>query len=121
MAPIPSPAGLQPLAGRTVQQPRHRGAREQKAGGAGELLAAVRLRRRTRPLAGAEDMLAGKSVLSVGDFEDFAASGGMIEFTRMGPRIGVKINIESVTAAHLQVEDRLLKAGQRRRPAEHPP
>jgi len=53
--------------------------------------------------------LEGKSVLTVGDFQDFALSGGMIEFTRTANRIGVVINTEPMAAANLQVEDRLLK------------
>jgi hypothetical protein len=53
--------------------------------------------------------LAGKAVLTVSDFGDFTAAGGMIEFTRDDDRIGVRINVDAVAAAHLTVEDRLLK------------
>jgi hypothetical protein len=53
--------------------------------------------------------LRARSVLTVSDFEGFAESGGMIEFTKIDNRIGAKINMAAVTAAHLQVEDRLLK------------
>ena len=53
--------------------------------------------------------LNGKDVLTVSDFDGFTGAGGMIEFTRTDNRIGVKINIASVNAAHLKVEDRLLK------------
>lgn len=52
--------------------------------------------------------LAGKDVLTVSDFDGFAQSGGMIEFTRVDQRIGVKINIDAVAAAHLTVQSRLL-------------
>ncbi len=54
-------------------------------------------------------VLAGKNVLTVSDFEGFAESGGMIEFTRNDNRIGVKINVDAVTAAHLMVQSRLLR------------
>ncbi|HEY4265342.1 MAG TPA: YfiR family protein [Micropepsaceae bacterium] len=53
--------------------------------------------------------LAGKSVLTVSDFEGFALSGGMIEFTRIANRISVTINTEPIGSAKLQVEDRLLR------------
>jgi hypothetical protein len=53
--------------------------------------------------------LAGKDVLTVSDFGGFAESGGMIEFTRVDNRIGVKINVDAVTAAHLAVQGRLLR------------
>lgn len=53
--------------------------------------------------------LAAKDVLTVSDFDGFAASGGMIEFIRADNRIGIKINTDAVTAAHLAVQDRLLK------------
>jgi hypothetical protein len=53
--------------------------------------------------------LAGKSVLTVSDFQGFALSGGMIEFTRTANRISVTINTEPISSANLQVEDRLLR------------
>jgi len=54
-------------------------------------------------------MLAGHSVLTVSDMPGFATSGGMIEFTRTDNRIGVTINTDTVTAAHLVVQERLLR------------
>lgn len=53
--------------------------------------------------------LVGKSVLTVSDFEDFAQTGGMIEFGRKNDHISVDLNIDAVTAAHLSVGERLLK------------
>lgn len=53
--------------------------------------------------------LTGKSVLTVSDFQGFALSGGMIEFTRIANRISVTINTEPIGSANLQVEDRLLR------------
>jgi hypothetical protein len=56
-----------------------------------------------------QKVLAEKDVLTVSDFDGFAEKGGMIEFTRNDNRIGVKINVDAVTAAHLTVENRLLR------------
>lgn len=53
--------------------------------------------------------LMAKPLLTVSDFQGFTDSGGMIEFTRVDNRIGVKINADALATAHLQVEDRLLK------------
>lgn len=53
--------------------------------------------------------LAGKSVLTVSDFREFAGSGGMIEFGRKDQHIEVAINMAALTAAGLRVQDRLLK------------
>jgi hypothetical protein len=58
---------------------------------------------------GLQKRLAGKPILTVADFAPFAASGGMIEFTRTDDRIGVKVNVDAVTAAHLAIQDRLLR------------
>jgi hypothetical protein len=52
--------------------------------------------------------LSGRTLLTVSDFDGFAASGGMIEFTRVENRIGVAINTAAVAGAHLSVEERLL-------------
>ena len=48
-------------------------------------------------------------LVTVSDIPGFASSGGMIEFTRVDNRIGVTINTDTVTAAHLVVQDRLLR------------
>lgn len=53
--------------------------------------------------------LAEKNVLTVSDFEGFAASGGMIEFGKKNEHIDVDLNIDAVNATHLHVRDRLLK------------
>jgi hypothetical protein len=53
--------------------------------------------------------LAGRDVLTVSDIDDFAESGGMIAFTKINSRIGVKFNVDAITAAHLTVESRLLR------------
>ena len=50
-----------------------------------------------------------RNVLTVSDYDGFARSGGMVEFTRINSRIGVRINVEAVNAADLTVQDRLLR------------
>lgn len=53
--------------------------------------------------------LAGRSILTVSDFDGFTRSGGMIEFTRINSRVGVRVNVDAVEAADLAVQDRLLR------------
>jgi len=53
--------------------------------------------------------LAGRNILTVSDYDGFARDGGMIEFTRVNSRIGVRINVDAVQGANLAVEDRLLR------------
>ena len=53
--------------------------------------------------------LTGRNILTVSDYDGFARAGGMIEFTRVNSRIGVRINVEAVQGANLAVEDRLLR------------
>lgn len=53
--------------------------------------------------------LARRNVLTVSDYEGFARSGGMIEFTRANNRVGVRVNLGAAQAANLVVQDRLLR------------
>lgn len=53
--------------------------------------------------------LARRHVLTVSDYEGFARSGGMIEFTRANNRVGVRVNVRAAQAANLNVQDRLLR------------
>lgn len=53
--------------------------------------------------------LADQNILTVSDFDGFARSGGMIEFTRVNSRIGVRINVSAAERANLIVQDRLLR------------
>lgn len=100
---------LQPMSGRTVNQ---RVIEIRTARAVADVAACSML------FVGAEEKaawpqiqkgLVGKDVLTVSDFEGFAAAGGMIEFTRTDSRIGVKINTGAVAETHLIVQDRLLK------------
>ena len=47
--------------------------------------------------------------LTIGDAEGFARRGGMINFTRRGPRLGFEINRGSVRRAGLNLSSQLLK------------
>jgi hypothetical protein len=53
--------------------------------------------------------LAPRHVLTVSDYEGFARAGGIIEFTRINNRIGVRVNVGAAEAADLLVQDRLLR------------
>ncbi len=53
--------------------------------------------------------LTRRSVLTVSDYDGFAQSGGMLEFTRVSNRIGVRVNVGAAEAANLSVGDRLLR------------
>ena len=100
---------LQPLAGRTVNQHviELRNLRTVEEAGMCSLVFIHANEKPQWPQLRAA--LAGKSMLTVSDFQGFADAGGMIEFTRIENKIGVKIDTGAVTAAHLQVQDRLLK------------
>jgi hypothetical protein len=50
-----------------------------------------------------------QNILTVSDFDGFAQSGGMIEFTRINDRLGVRVNVAATEAASLSVQDRLLR------------
>ncbi len=53
--------------------------------------------------------LSGKSVLTVSDFKDFSKQGGMIEFGRKDNHIDALLNIDTIAASQLRVQDRLLR------------
>jgi hypothetical protein len=55
------------------------------------------------------DHLMRRNVLTVSDYEGFARAGGMIEFTRVNNRIGVRLNLGAAQAADLVVLDRLIR------------
>ncbi len=48
-------------------------------------------------------------ILTVSDSSGFAQEGGMIELERQGSRVGLVINLESLTATGLSVSSRLLQ------------
>jgi hypothetical protein len=100
---------LQPMAGRTVNE---RTIELREVGSAADaapcaLLIVHAARRAAWPQLKAA--LANQSIMTVSDFDGFAAEGGMIEFTHIDNRVGVAINAEAVAATHIVVQDRLLK------------
>ena len=56
--------------------------------------------------------LKGRSVLTVGDAEGFAARGGMIRFVTDRNRIRLRINLEAARAADLTLSSKLLRPAQ---------
>lgn len=100
---------LGPMAGRTVNQRpiEVRSIRDEAEIGSCSLLFLNAEERAAWPhLRG---YLSRRNVLTVSDYEGFARSGGMIEFTRVNSRIGVRLNVGAAQAANLQVQDRLLR------------
>jgi hypothetical protein len=53
--------------------------------------------------------LAGRSVLTVGDFEGFSREGGVVRFARADNRIRLHVNLEAAKAAHLTISSKLLR------------
>jgi hypothetical protein len=101
--------GLAPMAGRTVNQ-RVIAVRSVRTGAELNTCALVFVNGQERgawPRLRAE--LNHRSILTVSDYEGFARAGGMLEFTRVQNRVGVAVNIEAANAAHLDIQDRLLR------------
>jgi len=61
-----------------------------------------------RVLAG----LKGRSILTVGDTEDFARRGGMIRFMTVNNKIRLQINVDAARAAELTISSKLLAPSQ---------
>lgn len=100
---------LTPMTGRTVNQ-RQIEVRTLAAGAPAERCSLLFLNADERDdWPRLRDTLSDHDVLTVSDYDGFARSGGMIEFTRVNNRIGVRINVAAAEAAHLRVEDRLLR------------
>ncbi len=53
--------------------------------------------------------LKGRTILTVGDEEDFALRGGMIRFVTENNKIRLRINIEVAKAAELTISSKLLR------------
>ena len=53
--------------------------------------------------------LKNRSVLTVGDFEDFARRGGMVRFVTVGNRIRLRINLAAAQQAELDISSKLLR------------
>jgi hypothetical protein len=55
------------------------------------------------------DRLRGASVLTVGDHDDFATTGGVIHFTRENYRVRFEINVRAAERAGLRISSKLLQ------------
>lgn len=106
---------LQPMSGRTVNQHVIE-IREPKTAGELTMCSLLFVHANAKPQwPQLRAALAERAMLTVSDFDGFADSGGMIEFTRMNNRIGIRIDFQAVMAAHLQVQDRLQRLASRNR------
>ncbi len=61
--------------------------------------------------------LAQKSVLTVGDFDGFSSSGGMIEFGTENDHIQIWLNVEAVSLSHLHIFDSLRRLAKTTHPS----
>jgi hypothetical protein len=55
------------------------------------------------------ETLKGRSILTVGDADQFASRGGMIRFVTERNRVRLRINLESAKAANLTLSSKLLR------------
>jgi YfiR/HmsC-like len=56
--------------------------------------------------------LRGRNILTVGESEDFALRGGMIQFIKEKNKIRMRINLEAVKAANLKISSKLLRVAE---------
>jgi len=56
--------------------------------------------------------LRGRSILTVGDFEDFALHGGMIQLVTEKNKIRMRINLQAVKGANLTISSKLLRVAE---------
>jgi hypothetical protein len=54
----------------------------------------------------------GRNILTVGDAEDFALRGGMIQLVTEKNKIRMRINLEAVKAAGLTISSKLLRVAE---------
>jgi hypothetical protein len=55
------------------------------------------------------DGLKSRSILTVGDVENFSRDGGMIRFITENHKLRLAINVEAAKAAHLTISSKLLR------------
>jgi hypothetical protein len=53
--------------------------------------------------------LQGRPILTVGDFESFALSGGVIRFVTTGNKIRLHVNLDAARTANLTISSKLLR------------
>jgi hypothetical protein len=55
------------------------------------------------------DASSGAGVLTVGDFDQFAERGGMIQLIKEGNKFRFAINVDAVNASRLRISSKLLQ------------
>jgi hypothetical protein len=63
-------------------------------------------------LAEVLDALKGKSVLTVGDSEDFARRGGMIRFVTDRGKVHLRVNVDAARDGNLTISSKLLRSAE---------
>lgn len=58
------------------------------------------------------ERLRGQSVLTVGETENFARSGGVIRFLKEGNKIRFRINVQAAAEANVTISSKLLRAAE---------
>ena len=70
----------------------------------------------SRPGAGALEQilgaLKGRSILTVGDADEFVERGGVIRFVTENNKVRLRINLEAAKAAHLTISSKLLRSAE---------
>jgi hypothetical protein len=56
--------------------------------------------------------LKGRSILTVGETEDFALRGGMIQFIKVENRIRFRVNLGAARAAKIQISSKILRSAE---------
>jgi hypothetical protein len=56
--------------------------------------------------------LKGKSILTVGDMDEFSRNGGMIRFVTENNKVRLRINVEAARSAGLKISSKLLRPAQ---------
>jgi hypothetical protein len=67
---------------------------------------------RSEQAAGFISVVAGKSILTIGETEGFALRGGVIGFYNDGSKIRFEINLKAAKSANLRISSRLLQLAQ---------
>jgi hypothetical protein len=75
-------------------------------------------RTESRRLAHIMAALKGRSILTVGDMEDFDRDGGIIRFVTENNRIRFRINVSAAEAAHLVISSKLLRLAEMATPGK---
>jgi len=56
--------------------------------------------------------LKGRSILTVGDADEFVERGGVIRFVTENNKVRLRINLEAAKAAHLTISSKLLRSAE---------